>query len=299
MAFDFGEVLTRAWNITWNQKVLWVFGVIVMLLGLLFIPLGFAPVFSIFLSEDVPFWIEEPLYMLGYFALFLILFAVSFVIGMLVQAAISCGVLHAERGEEKLSFADVLRASYPFWGRFLGIALLYAGGISLVVFAFFSVQFLVSMVTLGLGAICMAPLQLLLYPFMLVAYAWLEQTQASIVVDDVGVFAAARRGWRVFRQNMLPVILVALIMYLGVGIISGFVSLPIMVPIFAFFFAGIENFEASRTVFLVSALCVVVYLPILAVFQSVALTFMKSGWILTYLQLTHNSETDVVISPAS
>jgi len=60
---------------------------------------------------------------------------------------------------------------------------------------------LVTMLMLGLGAICMAPLQLLLYPFMLVTYAWYELALASTVVDGSGVFEAARRGWQVFRQN--------------------------------------------------------------------------------------------------
>ena len=299
MALDFGEVLTRAWKITWKHKILWVFGFIVMLLSYLFIPLGFAPAFSLFLAEDVPFWIEQPLYVVVYIGLFFVLLLASSIIGALVQAVISNGVLHAERANGDMTFKSILRSSTPLWGRFLGITFLYMGGISLVMFAYFALQTLVTMLTLGLGAICMAPLQLLLYPLMFVTYAWFEQAQASIVVDGLGVFEAVRRGWQVFRQNLLPVILMTLLMYLGIGMLSGLASLPIMAPFFAFFFAGLEGFQASRTIFIISALFMMVYLPILAVFQGVALTFLKSGWILTYLRLTRNAETDVVVSPAA
>jgi hypothetical protein len=90
-----------------------------------------------------------------------------------------------------------------------------------------------------------------------------------------------------------------LIMYLGVGMLSGFLSLPLMLPLFASLFAFVESLEAGRTIFVISALCVTVYLPVLAVFQSVALTFMKSGWILTYLRLTRSAESNVIITPSA
>jgi hypothetical protein len=270
-----------------------------MLVTYLFLPLGFAPAIGIFLSEDAPIWLEQPVYIIGYFGLFFVLSIATFFIGALVQAAISCGVLRAERTGERTMFNDVLKASYPFLGRFLGIMFLYMGGIFLVILAYSALQILVSMLTLGFGAICIAPLQLLLYPLMFVTYAWLELAQASIIVDGSGVFEAARRGWQVFRQNLISILLMTLIMYLGVGMLSGFISVPLMLPLFAAFFGLIESIETGRTVFVVSALCMIVYLPLLAVFQSVALTFMKSGWLFTYLRLTRNAETAVVVLPAT
>ena len=299
MSFDFGAVLMRAWKITWNHKILWVFAFFSMLFGLLFLPLAFALAISIFVSGDTPFWIEQPIYIIAYVGLFMILMIASLLIGALVQAVISCGVLHVEREDEKLSFAESLKAGYPFFGRFLGITLLYAGGILLVVFAVFALQMLVTVFTFGLGAMCLIPLQFLLYPLMFVAYACLEQALASVVVDGLGVFEAVQRGWSVFRKNLMPVLLITLIMYLGIGMLSGFVYIPVMLPLFAVPFIAIEGVETSRTILLIAMICLVVYLPILAVFQSVAFTFMKSGWILTYLRLTRNPETEVLASPSA
>ena len=300
MSFDFGEVLTRAWQITWKHKILWAFGLLSMLIGFLFLPLGFAPVLSILLAEDIPFWIEEPAYIFVFFGIFVLMMVASFFIGALTQAAISVGVLRAEREEESLSFSEILKASLPYFWRFLGIMALLMGGVFLVMFGFFVIQSLVSLLTLGLGAMCLVPLQFLLYPLMIVAYAWQEQALAAIVVDDLGVLEAAKRSWQVLRKNMLPVVLMTLILYLGVGMVSGFVSLPIMIPFFVIPFAFIEEIENIRTIIIAASLCLVVYMPILAVLQSGVLTYMKSGWMLTYLQLTQKSEipeTPVLAEP--
>ena len=290
MSFDFGEVLTRAWQITWKHKILWVFGLLSMLIGLLFLPVAFAPALSIFLAEDTPVWIEQPAYVFGFFGIFVLLIIVSFFIGVFTQAAISVGVFRAEREEEKFSFSEILKASQPYFWRYMGLMALLMGGVFLVMFGFFAIQSLVSLLTLGLGAMCLIPLQFLLYPLMIVAYAWQEQALASIVVDDLSVLDAAKHSWQVFRKNMLPVLLITLILYLGVGMISGFVSIPLMIPFFAIPFALIEEIENIRTIIIIASLCLVVYMPILAIFQSVALIYLKAGWMVTYLRLTQKSE---------
>jgi hypothetical protein len=301
MSFDFGEVLTRAWQITWKHKILWVFGLLSMLVGLLFFPIGFAPAFSIFMAEgDIPFWVEQPAFVIGFFGAFFLLMVASFFIGALTQAAISVGALRAEQKGEDITFNETLKASLPYFWRFTGIMALLMGGVFLVMFGFFAIQMLVSLLTLGLGAICLVPLQFLLYPLMIVAYAWQEQALASIVVDDLRVLEAAKRGWQVFRKNMLPVVLITLILYLGVGMVSGFVSLPIMIPFFVIPFAFNEEIESIRTIIIAASLCLVAYMPVLAVLQSGILTYMKAGWMLTYLRLTQKSElleTPVFVEP--
>lgn len=296
MAIDFGEILTRAWKITWKHKILWAYGLIGMLVGFLFLPLGFAPAIGVFASGDVPVWFEEPVYIFGYVGLFFILFIASFLVSALMQAAISYGVLQAEKRNFTFTFNSVLQGSIPLWGRFLGATLLYTGGVLLVTLGYYALQFLVSVLTLGLGTLCLAPFQLLLYPMVLVAYAWYEQALAAIAVNDCSVLDAARRGWHVFRKNLLAVILMSLILYMGIGMISAFASIPLLAPLFVTFFSVMEGMEGSRTVLVISALCATVYLPFLAVFQSIALTFMKSGWLLTYLQITRTTETDALVS---
>lgn len=290
MSFDFGEVLKRAWQITWKHKILWIFGFFSMALAFLFFPLGFIPMFSVLLDEDVPFWIEQPAFIFGYFGIFVLLMIGSLFLGALMQAAISVGALRAEQGSENISFRETLKASFPYFWRFLGVLAMLMVGVLLVVFGFFAFQTLVSMVTFGLGAICLVPLQFLLYPLMIVVYAWQEQALASIVVDDLGVIDAAKRGWQVLRKNIMPIVLITLVLYLGVGMLSGFISIPLVVPFFAVPFVLIGEVENTRLLLIVASVCMVAYMPVLAIFQSGALTYMKSGWILTYLRLTQKPE---------
>lgn len=299
MSFDFGEVLTRAWQITWKHKILWVFGFLSMLIGLMFFPLGFVPALSIFVAEDIPFWVEEPAYIIVFIVLFMLLFVASFVIAALTQAAISVGALRAEQGDENLAFIETLKASLPYFWRFLGIMALLLGGVVLVMLAYFAIQMLLSSLTFGLGAMCLVPLQFLLYPLMIVAYAWQEQALASIVVDDLNVFEAAKRGWQIFRTNIIAVTLITLILYLGVGMLSGVISTPLLIPLFALPFVFIEEIENTRAIMIVASLCLVLYMPILAVIQSCILTYLKSGWMLTYLRLTRRSETEVRIAASA
>src|SRR5512145_3031259 len=48
MNFNFGEVLTRAWQITWKHKNLWLAGIVVTLISFLSVPISllFNPSFS-------------------------------------------------------------------------------------------------------------------------------------------------------------------------------------------------------------------------------------------------------------
>lgn len=141
-----------------------------MLVGLLFFLIGFAPALSIFMAEDVPFWIEQPAYMLAF-----------------------------------------------FW-RFPAV-------------------------------------------------------DGSVVLN------------RAFTQAAI-----------GVGMVSGFVSLPMMIPFFVIPFALIEEIENIRTIIIAASLCLVVYMPVLTVVQTGALTFLKTGWMLTYLRLTRSPGADIPVS---
>jgi len=45
MNFDFGEILSSAFQITWKRKILWVFSALPIFLSFLIFPLMFVPIF--------------------------------------------------------------------------------------------------------------------------------------------------------------------------------------------------------------------------------------------------------------
>ena len=63
MNFDFGDVLTRAWKITWKHKVLWIISVLPFLTMFLLLPFWLILLFQ----KNVDFnaistWMENPIY---------------------------------------------------------------------------------------------------------------------------------------------------------------------------------------------------------------------------------------------
>jgi hypothetical protein len=52
MDFDFGDVLTRAWKITWKHKVLWIISILFGLLVSFMFPLMFSPILFPMLMQN-------------------------------------------------------------------------------------------------------------------------------------------------------------------------------------------------------------------------------------------------------
>lgn len=288
MNFDIGAVLTRAWQITWKNKVLWLYGSVLMLASFLMIPLVMLPMLAPILPSRFGGNMSDATSMLIVFVGFFLFMFALYPVSVLLQGALTVGVLYAERGEERLSFVDLIRESYPFFWRILGTMLLFTGGMMLVMFAFFMVITLVSVVTFGLGMICLTPFFLLQYPLMLVWYVCMEQSMAAVVVDNMGIMDAVRQSWKLFRKNILAFVLVSLVLYFGISMLSSIVMMPIMLPFFLIPFA-IESGEFNKIILLFAGLCSVVFIPIFAIFQGGVMALMKSGWVITYLRLTRSS----------
>lgn len=291
MRFDLGEVLTRAWQITWKHKVLWVFNILPVLIGLLFLPVIFIPIFFIDpRSLAGPNFLEQP----GYAALVIGVSLLNGILSMLLYArgasSASLGILRVEEGAEDLSFRELFRDGAQFFGRILGIALLIGLTVSLVLLVFFGCLMLIGTVTMGIGMICIQPLFLLIYPAMLVVYALIEQSQAAVVVDDKGVSDALARGWDLIRNNFWSILLITLIVYLVLTVLSSIVVMPLMIPFFLLpFFMENSQVEFSlRTFGLIIAVFSIFLLPVIAVVQGFSLTYMKSAFMLVYLRLTRS-----------
>jgi hypothetical protein len=152
----------------------------------------------------------------------------------------------------------------------------------------FGCMMLFGMATLGLGMICLQPLYLLMYPAMLLAYALVEESQAAVVADRLDVFQAIARGWALMRLHFWKFALITLIIYLGIFILGMIVSLPFMIP---FFFLPLvmgnlqESFDFQKFGWVMMGFSLVM-LPFLALFQGIAMTFMKSAFMVIYLRLT-------------
>ncbi len=286
MNFDFGEVLSRAWQITWKQRVLWVIGILFGLFVSLMFPLMFSPLLFPILAQNSRMDLA-PVVLVGFILAFILFMLVLYPISVLAQTSLTLGVLDVEQKDEGLSVRELLQRSLPYFWRVLGLMLLFAAGLMLIVFIVQIIALLLMVLTLGVGAICITPLSILMYPVIYGATVWMEQSMNGIIVDNLTVMEAARQGWNLLRNNALSLAVMALIIYLGVGMITGIVVMPLMFPIFMVPFGFLDH-EANRIFLSVAIACAVAFIPLFAVLSGWSAIFTKSAWVLTYLRLTRN-----------
>lgn len=301
MNFDFGEILTRAGQITWKHKILWLFSALPVLLSFLILPLVFLPIFlSDFDPYGEPFFVDQPAYILLFIGFSFFISILSFVLYAISSSSVTVGVVQVEGGIEKLETAKLFDDGKKYWMRILGVMLLIGLAISLVFLVIFGCMSLIGAVTMGLGFICMQPLFLLMYPVMIVLYGFIEESQDAVVVDDLGVTDAIRRGWELVKGNFWRILLISFIVYLGVGILSSIVVAPFMIPFFfmPFFMDVTQPQTDMRAMMLVTGGISLLLVPVMALVQGVSITFLKTTYTLVYLRLTRSAESQSLIRNA-
>lgn len=292
MNFDIGEVLSQSWQISWKHKSLWLLGIFLGLIIFAIFPLAFAPAFLSILSQDSRTTFT-PIFLGTWIVLVLLFFLATFPLTAITHTSVTLGALQADQEKEKFAVGELTKKSLPFVGRVLGVMLLFAAGIMLINLFIQAISFLITIVTLGFGSLCLTPLFLLMYPAFMIASAGMEQAISAVIVDNMKVMDAAKQGWNLIREYPAPIFVLALVIYVGVGIVTGIVMLPMFVSLFALPFGFIEQ-KANWTILSIALGSGAVFIPIFVVFNGWALTFMKSVWLLTYLSLTRGSTSQPV-----
>lgn len=298
MNFDFGEILARAFQITWKHKILWVFSALPTLVSFLIFPIMFIPIF--FLEEgsyNTPFFVESPVYGILFFLFFIFIMLFSYVLYGVSSSAVILGTVRGDGDVERFTFRELFNDSKPYWWRVLGVLLLLGLSISLVFLVIFGCMSIFGAVTIGLGYICMVPLMLLMYPAMMVLYALIEESQVAVVVDELGVTDAIKRAWELVRENFWRIVLISLVVYFGVSILSSVIMVPFMLPFFFipfFMDSGMTDFT-PRTMMLFMGGFSLLFIPVMALVQGIGLTFMKSTYTLVYLRLTKSQDNAPVV----
>ena len=309
MNFNFGEVLTRAWQIVWKHKVLWIFGILASCGrgggggngggnsggG----DNGFSPNLPPQLTQWTQ-WIENNLmqFIAILVAILCIIWIVVAFLSTIGKIGLIRGTAQAEGGAESLVFGQLFSESTPYFWRMFGLSLILALPILvfvvvLVVGAFaFIIPVSVSSGESGsaLGALAIVPLFLgclcLFIPVMIVISMVFSQAARAIVLEELDVLPAISRGWEIFRANLGPIILMAIIL----GVISfvvGFATvIPVMIMVFPAMFAFIAGGAQSNTPWIFMGICVCLYLPVLILLNGILTAYAESAWTLVYMRLT-------------
>lgn len=303
MNFNFGEVLTRAWQITWKYKVLWIFGILAGCTnggggggggntGFSTGPSDFdvPPEVHRFISrmEDFVAWVEDNLWL---FIILLVLFVlivvlISTFLGTIGRIGLIKGSYEAEMGAEKLTLGELFSISMPYFWRVFGLSFL----IGLAFFVLIIPLVLVGVFTAGVGFLCLLPLICILIPVSWAVGVIIEQSNRAIVIENLNLFDGLKRGWEISKSNIGPLIVMGLILF-GITFVLGIIiALPIFIVVFPTFFAFAMGEGQSFTPIYIALACICLYAPISWLLNGILATFTQSAWTLTYLRLTRKPE---------
>jgi hypothetical protein len=308
--FNFGDVLTRAWQIIWKHKVLWIFGILASCgrgggggnggggNSGYDVSSGQPPD----LPPQVLRWfqtIEENLttIIVVTLAIVCIIWIVAIFLSIIGKTGLIRGTAQVEGGAQALGFGELFSGSVRYFWRMFGLSFIL--GLPALIFIVAVIAIVIvgaaaagnNAETAALSFLGMLPLIIggfcVLVPVMFVLGMIFRQAENAVVLEDMRVIPALARGWEVFRKNLGPVILMAIIL----GVIGFVAGLVIAIPFFVIVFPAMIAFMAtgaqSTAPLIFMGACLLLYVPVAWVLQGIITAYTESAWTLTYLRLTN------------
>ncbi len=302
MNFNFGEILSRAWKITWKYKILWIFGILSSCSrgggsfnfrssggGNRYNPSGLDPERLLNQAGD---WLSHNWWVAALIvAALIVLTLIAIFLGAIGRIGLIRGTLQAEESAERLSFGELFKGSMPYFWRVFGLAFLI-GLISLLALLPF---FAFGILTAGIGFLCLLPLLCLLIPVSIALYLIIEMANVAIVKENVGLVEGFKRGWEVARGNAGPVLIMGLILLVISFVVGLVIAVPVLMIVAPAMFSVMLNQGQSMTPLLIGGLCFVMFLPVAILIGGILNTFVGASWTLTYLRLTSKPEEPAII----
>jgi hypothetical protein len=250
---DYGKLLSRAWNIIWNNKFMMVLGFLAALGaggggtnfnfnlggGDFDLPPGVAQNLERMLEQMAPLFV-------GLGCLVLLLGIAVWLLRLAAQAGMIDAAARIDAGE-KMTFGRAFNA---------GLArLLPMVGLNLVLFGFFIILGIVALVGLiatvgvavvgalagdgnleamiagfGLILVCVGLLVCVSIPLYTIVAVIYPFAQRGLVLQNLGVMASISHGWNMIKRNLGDV-LILIVLFVFLQIVVGFVTALVLIPL--------------------------------------------------------------------
>ena len=313
---DFGKVLSRAWQIIWQNKVLWIFGILAACgsrsgsFGSGFNYQGnsrdvqnLPPAFRDLFFQIQQWYGRTPpdkiiLYGLIFLAILLLIVLIFWLIGIYGRTSLIYGALQTESGK-KVTFRSVWHGGFSFFGRSVGLNTILSLVPIAVAVLVAAIVALVAIGTMGIGVLCLLPLICILVPVFLLYALYVEMANVALVAEDLAAIDSINRGWELFRNNLGSLIIMGLILLVGSILVNVIIAIPIIVVSipFALSILNASDQELMRNL-IIGLICAVAATPVLLLFSGILQSYVHSAWTLTYLQLTGVKKQPVRASSA-
>jgi hypothetical protein len=284
---DYGNILSRAWQLTWKHKILWLFGILAGSSGgnlnFGFNGRGATPTttpaqpngpFNIPTDAQGP--LTAALIVIACVAVIVVLALV--ILSTIARGALIGGIRQADE-QEHVTFREAWSIGTHYFWRMLGIALALLIPLILVAIVFGSIL----LFTFGLGFICLIPLICLLVPLFIVLVIVAHFAQFAVVLEDMAVVDAFRRGWHILASNVLPIVILGLILVVAEIVASLLLALPVLLIVLPTVLSALNGSSGPNNfALLATALGCLCYLPILLVLSGILHTWTTAAWTLAY-----------------
>jgi hypothetical protein len=298
---DYGKVLSRAWEITWRWKVLWILGFLASLGS------GWNPGANPSYTTDRTDWNRYGVQVPGEFwaivaaiACLAVLIGIAlWVISVISRGGLIAGVQQVE-DEGSTRFGRAWRVGVKrFWTLF-GISVLTALPTLILVFLGIAVFILLIIGTVGAfdraaeaagavgivasilcgGTLCCGAILLAIVLEQIRVYA-----ERAAILEGMGWIDAFKRGWQVIKENLGPTIVLWLIFFV-IGLILGAIVAGGMLAILAPFAAAFSRTQPGPWILVPICVGGLLGVIVFALIASIVQTFTSATWTLAYREFT-------------
>ncbi len=305
MTLNYGDIVRRAWQITWNHKILWLFGILAGLGGgggNVNFNQNFGGGGGTGTPTDLPRIFEQFTGRLDETTVLLIVIGAIVAVIVLAIAFLVLSIIGRGGLIGGVQLAD--RKNAVTLGEAWQLGLKYFVPVLLIGLAVFVLNLVIGAASLFAAlTICLAPLAcvlgLLSIPIAVIAYF----AQIAVVTENLPAPAAASRAWQIIRDNFGTILVLGLIVF-GVSFVVGLVlAAPFILiagGLVVSLLAGAsgEAPQVGNTGALLAGLCLLAYLPVVIVLGGILQSWVTATWTLAYERLTGRAAASIMPAPA-
>jgi hypothetical protein len=293
---DMSTIFKRAWEITWKHKGLWVLGILANCSGggsqgssnvsripeYQFDGGEFPKLERWFQSIPEEAWIAIAI---GLVCVILLLALVFWVLAVIGNGGLIAAFQMAETGET-VTLGSAFQKGMGYFWKLLAVQLILGLATLLIFLPVILGAVGLSVLTLGIGMICLIPLICLLIPLGIIITIYTLLTQISLIVEDLDIASAFRRGWEVLRSKPGEIAVMGLILVVGGFVVGLILAIPFVLLALPLITGLIMGSDSSSIAGLsVTVVGILLYLPVLLVASGIMRTFITGSWTLTYRSL--------------
>lgn len=294
MNFDYGNILTRTFQIIWKHKTLWIILTLPMLLSFAMLPFGLAPAYFLYAepqnSPDLVFVIA----MLAIAVLFFVVSSVGYVV---VTSAFSVGMVRLERGKDLPHFAELIKSGFEYFWRQLGVFLIVQLSMGLIFTLAFAFLFFATVVTMGIASFCLQPIFIIITPLSFLVLAILENAHLAVVYKNLSALDALKHSLAIVRDHFWRYFILIVIIYFIVMILSSILTFPLILPAFFMPFLFETNPDLSTAVQLILGGFMCIFILAMSVLSGLSQAFIKTSLSLAYFRLSTPTDEQVISLP--